>query len=125
MARKVSVAWGLLQLRCGLANVAGRAARSRRTSNTLREVQMKNNSRRWLYVEIWAVSTTGLFALISALFPRWMEFLSGWRVDQQDGSVERITLMGMFVITFVIFALAAIAARSIPSTSANRNDGII
>jgi hypothetical protein len=83
---------------------------------------MKNNSRRWLYLEIWAVSTTGLLALISQLFPRWIEFLCGWGPDRQDGSVERMTVMGLFVITFVIFALVAIGARSIPRSSARRSD---
>ena len=54
---------------------------------------------------------TGVLALITPIFPDWIEFLSGWDPDQHDGSVERMIVVGLFLISALIFALAAVEWR--------------
>jgi hypothetical protein len=60
---------------------------------------------------------TGLLALITPIFPDWIEFLSGWDPDQHDGSVERMIVVGLFVLTIVIATLAVFEWRRTPATS--------
>ena len=69
------------------------------------------NMRRLFWVEICLAAITGLLALITPIFPDWIEFVSGWDPDQHDGSVERMIVLGLFVVTIVMVALAAIEWR--------------
>ena len=69
------------------------------------------NMRRLFWVEICLAAITGLLALITPIFPDWIEFVSGWDPDQHDGSVERMIVVGLFVVTIVMVALAAIEWR--------------
>jgi hypothetical protein len=57
---------------------------------------------------------TGLLALITPIFPDWIEFVSGWDPDQHDGSVEWMIVVGLFVVTIIIVALAAAEWRRTP-----------
>jgi hypothetical protein len=54
---------------------------------------------------------TGVLALITPIFPDWIEFLSGWNPDQHDGSVERLIVVGLFLISVAMFMLAAVEWR--------------
>jgi hypothetical protein len=48
------------------------------------------------------------------IFPDWIELVSGWDPDQHDGSVERLIVVGLFVVAATIFALAAVEWRRTP-----------
>jgi hypothetical protein len=76
---------------------------------------MRRNFRRLFWVEIGSAAITGLLALITPIFPDWIEFVSGWDPDQHDGSVERIIVVGLFVVTIVMVALAASEWRRTPA----------
>jgi hypothetical protein len=76
---------------------------------------VRSNFRRLFWVEIGLAAVTGLLALITPVFPDWIEFVSGWDPDQHDGSVERTIVVGLFVVTLVMVALAAIEWRRTPA----------
>jgi uncharacterized membrane protein len=78
---------------------------------------MRRHFRPLFWVEIGLAALTGLLALITPIFPDWIEFVSGWDPDQHDGSVERMIVVGLFVVTIVIIALAAIEWRRTPATA--------
>jgi hypothetical protein len=78
---------------------------------------MRKNFRRLFWVEVALAAITGLLALITPIFPDWIEFLSGWDPDQHDGSVEWMIVVGLFVVTIVMVALAAIEWRRTPATA--------
>jgi uncharacterized membrane protein len=78
---------------------------------------MRKNFRRLFWVEVALAAITGLLALITPIFPDWIEFLSGWDPDQHDGSVELMIVVGLFVVTIVMVALAAIEWRRTPATA--------
>jgi hypothetical protein len=72
---------------------------------------VKRNLRPWFWIEIGLASLTGLLALITPVFPDWIEVVSGWDPDQHDGSVERLIVLGLFLATVAIFTLAALEWR--------------
>jgi ABC-type uncharacterized transport system permease subunit len=76
---------------------------------------MRGNLRRLFWVEIGLASIAGLLAPITSIFPDWIEFVSGWDPDQHDGSVERMIVVGLFIVTIVMAALAAIEWRLTPA----------
>ncbi len=78
---------------------------------------MRRNFRRLFWVEIGLAAITGLLALITPIFPDWIELVSGWDPDQHDGSVEWMIVVGLFVVTIVMVALAAIEWRRTPATA--------
>jgi hypothetical protein len=78
---------------------------------------MRRNFRRVFWVEMALGAITGLLALITPVFPDWIEFVSGWDPDQHDGSVEWMIVVGLFVVTIVMIALAAIEWRRTPATA--------
>ena len=78
---------------------------------------MRRNFRPLFWVEICLAAITGLLALITPIFPDWIEFVSGWDPDQHDGSVERMIVVGLFVVTIVMVALAAIEWRRTTATA--------
>ena len=75
---------------------------------------MRRNIRRLFWVEIGLAAIAGLLALITPIFPDWIEFTSGWDPDQHDGSVEWLIIVGLFVVTVVMVAAAAIEWRRNP-----------
>jgi uncharacterized membrane protein len=77
---------------------------------------MRKNFRRLFWVETALAAITGLLALITPIFPDWIEFVSGWDPDQHDGSVEWMIVVGLFVVTIVIVALATIEWRRTTAT---------
>jgi uncharacterized membrane protein len=78
---------------------------------------MRSNFRRLFWVEIGLAAIAGLLALITPIFPDWIEFVSGWDPDQHDGSVEWMIVVGLFVVTVVMVALAAIEWRRTTATA--------
>jgi hypothetical protein len=78
---------------------------------------MRRNFRPLFWVEVGAAAITCLLALITPIFPDWIEFVSGWDPDQHDGSVERMIVVGLFVVTIVMVGAAAIEWRRTPVTA--------
>ena len=78
---------------------------------------MRRSFRRLFWVEIGLAAITGLLALITPIFPDWIEAVSGWDPDQHDGSVEWMIVVGLLVVTIVMVALAAIEWRRTPATA--------
>ena len=78
---------------------------------------MRRNIRRLFWIEIGLGAITGLLALITPIFPDWIEFVSGWDPDQHNGSVEWLIIVGLFVVTVVIVAAAAIEWRRNPAAA--------
>ena len=78
---------------------------------------MRRNIRPLFWIEVGLAAITGLLALITPVFPDWIEFVSGWDPDQHDGSVERMIVVGLFVATLLLGALAAIEWRRTPATA--------
>jgi uncharacterized membrane protein len=69
------------------------------------------------WIEAGLAALTGLLALITPIFPDWIEFVSGWDPDQHDGSVERMIVVGLFVVTIAMVAAAVIEWRRTPATA--------
>lgn len=69
------------------------------------------------WIEIGLAWITGLLAVITPVFRDWIEFVSGWDPDQHDGSVERLIVVGLFLVTAAILALAAIEWRRTPASA--------
>jgi hypothetical protein len=78
---------------------------------------MRRNFRPLFWIEIGFAAITGLLALITPVFPDWIEFVSGWDPDQHDGSVERMIVVGLFVVTIAMVALAAHEWRRTAATA--------
>jgi uncharacterized membrane protein len=78
---------------------------------------MRSNFRPLFWIEIGLAAITGLLALITPIFPDWIEFVSGWDPDQHNGSVEWMIVVGLFVVTVVMVALAAIEWRRTTATA--------
>jgi uncharacterized membrane protein len=78
---------------------------------------MRRNFRPLFWVEVGLAAITGLLALITPIFPDWIEFVSGWDPDQHDGSVERMIVVGLFVVTIVMVFAAAIEWRRTTATA--------
>lgn len=49
---------------------------------------MRKSMRPLFWTEAGLGSLTGILALITPVFPDWIEFISGWDPDQHDGTVE-------------------------------------
>lgn len=49
-----------------------------------------------------------MLAIVTSIFPDWIEFVSGWDPDQHDASIEWLIVIGLFVVTVVMVALAAL-----------------
>jgi hypothetical protein len=78
---------------------------------------MRRNFRPLFWVEAGLAAITGLLALITPIFPDWIEFVSGWDPDQHDGSVERMIVVGLFAVTILMVAAAAVEWRRTPATA--------
>jgi hypothetical protein len=78
---------------------------------------VRRNLRLRFWIEIGLASLTGVLALITPVFPDWIEVVSGWDPDQHDGSVERLIVLGLFLATGAIFAVAAREWRRTPVTA--------
>jgi hypothetical protein len=75
----------------------------------------KSFRRRFWMESVFAVAA-GILALVTPVFPDWIEVLTGWDPDQHDGSVERYIVVGLFIITTILFALAFTEWRRTPRT---------
>jgi uncharacterized membrane protein len=78
---------------------------------------MRRNIRRLFWVETGLAAIAGLLALITPIFPDWIEFTSGWDPDQHDGSVEWLIIVGLFFVTVVMVAAAVIEWRRNPAAA--------
>jgi hypothetical protein len=72
---------------------------------------MRRVFRPLFWIEVGLAGLTGLLALITPVFPDWIEFVSGWDPDQHDGSVERMIVIGLCVVTIALIAGAAVEWR--------------
>jgi hypothetical protein len=78
---------------------------------------MRPNIRPLFWVKTGLAAITGLLALITPIFPDWIEFVSGWDPDQHDGSVEWLIIVGLLVVAVVMVAAAAIEWRRNPAAA--------
>jgi hypothetical protein len=78
---------------------------------------MRRNFRPLFWIEVGLAAIAGLLALITPVFPDWIEFVSGWDPDQHDGSVEWMIVVGLFVVTIAMVAAATIEWRRTPATA--------
>jgi hypothetical protein len=76
---------------------------------------VRKNVRRRIWFEMGLASITGFLAIITPVFPDWIEFVSGWDPDQHGGSVERLIVTGLFLVTVAMFALATMEWRRAPA----------
>ncbi len=76
---------------------------------------MRRNIRRLFWIETALAAISGLLALVTTIFPDWIELVSGWDPDQHDGSVERLIIIGLFVVAVALAAAAAIEWRRSPA----------
>jgi hypothetical protein len=58
---------------------------------------------------------TGVLALITPVFPDWIEFISGWDPDQHDGTAESWIVIGLIGLTVVLFGFAIAEWRRKPA----------
>lgn len=72
---------------------------------------MRRNIGRLFWAETGLAAISGILALITLVFPDWIEFVSGWDPDQHDGSVEVLIAAGLFVVALAMAAAAAIEWR--------------
>ncbi len=72
---------------------------------------MRRNFGPLFWIEVGLAAITGLLALITPVFPDWIEAVSGWDPDQHDGSVEWMIVVGLFVVTFALVAAATLEWR--------------
>jgi hypothetical protein len=80
---------------------------------------MRRNFRPLFWIEVGLAAITGLLALITPVFPDWIEAVSGWDPDQHDGSVEWMIVVGLFVVTIALVAAATLEwRRTVASASA-------
>ncbi len=78
---------------------------------------MKKNFRRRFWIEAALALLTGFLALITPIFPDWIELISGWDPDQHDGSVERLIVIGLFIVCAALFGLAFTEWRRTPAVT--------
>jgi hypothetical protein len=76
---------------------------------------MNAKFRRRFWILATLTTLTGVLALITPIFPDWIEFISGWDPDQHDGTVESWIVIGLFVATAIIFGLALAEWRRTPA----------
>jgi hypothetical protein len=57
-------------------------------------------------------------AIVTPFFPDWIEAISGWDPDQHDGSVERVIVIALCIVSIGIFSLAAFEWRRVVSAGA-------
>jgi hypothetical protein len=68
---------------------------------------MLRSFRRLFWIEVGLAAITGLLTLVTPIFPDWIELVSGWDLDQHDGSAERMIVVGLFAVTMAVVAAAA------------------
>jgi hypothetical protein len=78
---------------------------------------MTKRFRHRFWIEVTLAALTGFLALITPIFPDWIELISGWDPDQHDGSVESMIVIGLFVVTAFILGLAIVEWRRAPATT--------
>ncbi|CAB3801331.1 hypothetical protein LMG28688_05326 [Paraburkholderia caffeinitolerans] len=67
---------------------------------------MRDGIRRLFWVEVGLATITGLLAIVTAIVPDWIEFVSGWDPDRGDGSVEWLVVAGLGLVTIVLSVAA-------------------
>jgi hypothetical protein len=59
----------------------------------------------------------GLLALITPIFPDWIEAVSGWDPDQHNGSVEWLIIGGLVLVAAALVAVATLEWRRSPGVA--------
>jgi hypothetical protein len=88
-----------------------------RLQNRLAETRMTKRFRVRFWTEVAVASLTAVLALITPIFPDWIELISGWDPDQHDGSVESLIVIVLFIVTAAIAGLAVAEWRRTPATA--------
>jgi hypothetical protein len=68
------------------------------------------------WVESLLAAATGLLAVLTVLVPDWLEVAFGIDPDAGDGSVERLIVLGLALVTVTLFAVAGIEWRRAATT---------
>jgi uncharacterized membrane protein len=74
---------------------------------------MSRKFSRLFWVEVCLAAITAVLALITPIFPDWIEALTDWDPDQHDGSVEWMIVVGLFIVAIVLAAAALYERRRI------------
>lgn len=71
---------------------------------------MDTSAKRILWRRLWAetvvAAISGSLCLITALWPDWIEAVSGWDPDQHNGAVEWAIVAMLLLLTIVMLAMA-------------------
>jgi len=68
----------------------------------------------WFWVKTLVGSATGILFLATLFARDWIETLFGWDPDQHSGSVEWLIVVGLFVVTAMLFTSAGLEWRRAP-----------
>lgn len=75
---------------------------------------MKRRVPIWFWVKTLIGFVTGVLFLTTLFARDWIETLFGWDPDQHSGSVEWLLVVGLFVVTVMLFTSARIEWRRAP-----------
>jgi hypothetical protein len=71
---------------------------------------LDTSAKRILWRRLWAetvvAAISGSLCLITALWPDWIEAVSGWDPDQHNGAVEWAIVAMLLLLTIVMLAMA-------------------
>ena len=87
------------------------------SAKTLECHVMKKRVRIWFCVKMLTGFVTGVLFLTTFFARDWIETLFGWDPDQYGGSVEWLIVVGLFVVTAMLFTSASIEWRRAPDVS--------
>jgi hypothetical protein len=74
----------------------------------------KRRLRPRFWVTVSFATITGFLCLITLIWPDWIEIISGWDPDQNEGSVEWIVVGALTWVTATGYSLAWIEWRRSP-----------
>jgi hypothetical protein len=67
------------------------------------------------WIELLTGSVTAVLFLLTLIARDWIETLVGWDPDQHSGSVEWLIVMGLFLVTVMLFTAARVEWRRAPT----------
>ena len=67
---------------------------------------MRGKVRQRFWVETGVGAIACVLGFVTPIFPGWIEFVSGYDPDRGDGSLEWLIVLGLFLVTIVMLALA-------------------
>jgi tetrahydromethanopterin S-methyltransferase subunit E len=67
------------------------------------------------WIELLTGSVTAVLFLLTLIARDWIETLVGWDPDQHSGSVEWLIVMGLLLVTVMLFTAARVEWRRAPT----------